>query len=147
MGERDLGFWAIVSLVGIVALWLVLTPIVPAVASTTMHRFHLASDSFAVWAMQFPIPAMYNFANRARVEPLGSEPNQDLQDWRYINHFPARVMTFADGRYAHLGQGRDQRFRFESTYRSQTVHSVMEARRRPDGVFDVIRVPTPDAEP
>ena len=67
---RDYGFFAILSLIAVITIWLLLMPVVPGIASATMHRFHLRSGSFARFAAQFPIPAMYNFANRSEVKDV-----------------------------------------------------------------------------
>lgn len=135
---------SIVSLVVVVAAWLLLTPVIPGVAMQTMRRFHLRSPNYPIWAAQFPIPAMYNFANRYRIANLQSlesefgvmqlgdvesQPptmTQPMTPWRYANHFPTRVITFADGRYRYLRGGQSHRFEFESRYRGQTLRSVYE---------------------
>ena len=65
--SRDVGFLVICLLVCLHVIWLLLMPWVPGIAKATMNRFHLSSSSFAVWAIQFPIPTMYNFANQYEV--------------------------------------------------------------------------------
>lgn len=145
--KRDLGFWAIVTLVGIVAVWLVLTPIVPAVASATMHRFHLASDSFAIWAIQFPIPAMYNFSNRVTVHGDQATDPVDIWDRAYINHFPAKICVVGGARYHLLRSGEDRWYVLESTYRGQTLRSNLHARPIGDGRFQLERLPDPLEKP
>lgn len=143
---------AIVAMVMFVVLWLLMTPLVPRVAMETMRRFHLRSSNYAVWAAQFPIPAMYNFANRVRFanldlsenqkdpsSPAGNTPASNtlanstpasteptMSPWRYVNHFPTRVITFADGRYRYMRKRQRHRFELESRYRGQTLRSVYE---------------------
>jgi len=145
----DIGFFGIVGLVAVVAIWLILTPLVPTVAATTMRRFHLRSDSFWQWAIQFPIPTMYNFANRYRVQdyppdladPLLADPLVTESEYRFLNHFPARIFTFADNRYYFLQDGRDHWLTIETNYRGQTIESTIHARAKADGVgFDYVRV-------
>ena len=64
----DYGLGVVVALVIAVTVWLAATPLVPAVARATLARFHLRTGSFWGWAIQQPVPAMYNFANRYRVD-------------------------------------------------------------------------------
>lgn len=141
---RDYGFAAIVTIVIVVAIWLLLTPLIPSIASATLHRFHLRSGSFPWWAIQQPIPSMYNFANRFEVRefPPGLvDPILDEQEKRYINHFPTRVLTFANTRYTHLIKGQDRWFTIDSTYRGQTVETRFHAKALPGGGFEIIRLP------
>ena len=111
-----------------------------------MHRFHLRSSSFWVWAVQQPIPAMYNFANRFEVQqyppdfisadflnPLMVEPER-----RYLNHFPARVLTFANTRYIYLRDGQDRWVTIESSYRGQQLETKFHAKSRAEGGYDLI---------
>ncbi len=117
------------AIIATVALWVMAMPWVPAVASVTMRRFHLSSDTFWGFAIQQPIPAMYNFANRVEVREL--DPADDLLRMidpvlglpseladtgstqlplgvigrETVNHFPLRLVTFADGQYKYLRGG------------------------------------------
>ena len=140
----DFGFIAIIALVGVIVLWLLLTPLVPAVASATLHRFHLRSSSFSVWAIQFPIPTMYNFANRFEVReiPLGIvDPILEESERRYLNHYPSRVVTFFNTRYRHLHDRQDRWITIESAYRGQRLETRLHAHLREDGEgFDLIRL-------
>ena len=141
---RDCGFVAIVAMVVVVAVWLLLTPFVPAIASATLHRFHLRSASFTWWAIQQPIPAMYNFANRFEVRefPPGLvDPIIDTAEKRYINHFPTRVLTFANTRYMHLNKGEDRWVTVDSTYRGQTLETRFHAKPLKGGGFELVRLP------
>ncbi|MCP4890083.1 MAG: hypothetical protein GY904_26200 [Planctomycetaceae bacterium] len=142
--ERDYGMLVIVMLIVTIAIWLLLMPVVPAIASATLHRFHLRTPSFAAWAMQFPIPAMYNFANRYKVEAdqvsLGSSPETVPLDGRMVNHFPARIFTFADGRYLHLRHGEDRWLTIESSYRGQGLRTRFHAEPAEDFGFDLHRL-------
>ena len=145
--KNDLGLTAILALIILIAVWLLLMPIVPAIAATTMRRFHLRSGSFARFAIQFPIPAMYNFSNRRDVKnfPPGLvDPILGLIDdgktSHYINHFPAREITFSVGRYHFLRHGKDRWFTIDSSYRGQTLHSTTHLRAREDSGFDFLRL-------
>ena len=89
----DYGFRAIVTLVVLIAIWLLLMPWVPVIASATLHRFHLRTSNFALWAIQQPIPSMYNFANRYEVREIPPgllDPIIENTEKRYINHFPTQ---------------------------------------------------------
>ena len=142
--EPDPFFSAIVGLIVAIVIWLILTPIVPQVAAASMHRFHLRSRSFAVWAIQFPIPTMYNFANRFEVReiPLGLiDPIADETEKRYINHFPSRVLTFFNTRQRYLGDGKDRWVTIDTTYRGQTIETRMHASPKEGGQgFDLLRL-------
>ena len=133
--HRDYGMVAIVTLVVVIAGWLLLMPLVPAIASATLHRFHLRSGSFLTWAAQFPIPAMYNFANRYEVseKPILEDEGVSPSNQRYVNHFPVRIFTFADGRYVHLRHEGDRWLTVESSYRGQTLRSHFHAERKVQG--------------
>ncbi len=129
--QRDYGLIAIVCLVGIVVVWLLLTPLVPAVVQSTIDRFHLRGDSFVLWAIQCPIPAMYNFANQAMVseQPIDDfVADQTGNEPRFVNHFPARRITFADARARELRDGRDRWLTIQTTYRGQTIRSAFHVR-------------------
>ena len=141
---------AIVTLVVGVAIWLLLMPWIPAIGRTTLNRFHLNSGSFATWAVQFPIPAMYNFANRYEVrrKPMTERDDADRSRQRLVNHFPVRIFTFADGRYVHLRYGEDRWLTVESSYRGQTLRSSFHAQPKPAGKgFDLRRLESEFTEP
>ncbi len=141
----DIGFLLIVTLVVVVVIWLLLTPLVPSVASSSLHRFHLRSDSFAWWSIQQPIPAMYNFANRYQVTEIPPgfvDPIfHQLGERRYINHFPVRVLTFADGRARHLYDGKDRWLTVQSSYRGQSLETHFHAKPFAEGGYELIRLP------
>lgn len=143
--KPDLGFQAIVALLVVVAAWLLLMPWVPAIASATMHRFHLRSGSFASWAIQQPIPSMYNFANRFEMREIPAgflDPIFETDQKRYINHFPTRVLTFANTRYHYLHQGRDQWLTIDTSYRGQSIESVYHAKPIGGGGFEMTLLPS-----
>ena len=128
--SADWGFRSILFVSGCVGLWLLMTPWVPAVSQSLMNRFHLRTASFAVWAIQQPIPSMYNLRNTTEVrdlpldvahsglidplllDPLFGLPTVEtnpskpigIVGGRTINHFPTREITFANSRYNYLGK-------------------------------------------
>ncbi|QDT08836.1 hypothetical protein [Planctomycetes bacterium K23_9] len=145
---RDLSYRVVCGMIIAVVVWMLLMPFVPSVAMSTMRRFHLASDSFVLWCVQQPVPSMYNFANQfhARKTPLGfpetilSLDDQEVgDDWRYINHFPTRRLTFADGRYDLLRYSKNQWLEFKTTYRGQELNSLIHAKPVGPGEYEVIR--------
>lgn len=140
----DVGFRSIVALVAIVVIWLLLTPLVPSIARASMQRFHLRGESFWVWAVQFPIPTMYNFANRYQISELPPDlvdPVLIESDKRYINHFPTRVVTFFNTRYRYLNAGTDRWLTIETTYRGQRIESQFHVKAKEgDQGFDLLRL-------
>jgi hypothetical protein len=141
--KRDPLFIVILAAIGAVVLWLLLTPLVPAIARVTMRRFHLASESFAGWAIQAPIPTMYNFGNQYEIRELPENlitPILDSTRPRYINHFPTRVLTFANGRYTLLHPQQDRWLTFRSSYRGQTLETKVHAQPLGGGRFRWVRL-------
>ena len=134
-----------------VAVWLIVLPFSRSVQTTCLQRFHLATPSFVQWAIQQPVPSMYNFENRywvaehrlsaAELESLArneqtadpsiKEPTNDgakdgLPITKMANHFPARIFTFADSRYHYL-ENKDARFLYmRSRYRGNELISLFE---------------------
>ena len=138
----DYGFLAIAAFAAIVVIWLLLTPLVPSVASAGLHRFHLRSHAFWWWAMQQPVPPMYAFANRYEVRdtpPAAPSNAKVAPQMRYLNHFPARVLTFASTRYHYLQDRRDHWAIIESTYRGQRLETVLHAKPLADGGYELVR--------
>ena len=147
--KPDRGFAAIVTLLVAIAVWLVLMPWSPDITRAAMERFHLRTGSFLAWAIQFPIPAMYNFANRYEVDryPPGLiDPIFDESEPRYINHFPVRCVTFADGRFLHLRQGQDRWITVETSYRGRSLETRFHAKANPDGGFEFNRLFTTEGQ-
>ena len=143
----DFGFYAILMLVAAVVVWLLLTPFVPSVALATMRRFHLSTDSFPPWAAQFPIPAMYNFANQFEIRDVPPDLVSTILEPKrsgYLNHFSARVVTFADGRYYNLREVNDCWVTLRSDYRSQTLQTRWHL-KRDDDIFELDRISSEDS--
>ena len=87
-----------------IAGWLIAMPFSEAIQMSTINRFHLTTRSFPAWALQQPIPPMYNLENRYWHSPrrlasdeLAAFPSSDVET-KVINHFPARMITFSRGR-------------------------------------------------
>ncbi|MEO1614436.1 MAG: hypothetical protein AAFV88_01215 [Planctomycetota bacterium] len=140
--QRDPLF--VVVLLGIccVSVWLLLMPFYPAIARITLERFHLQTESFGKWAIQAPVPAMYNFANQYEIRDIPEDlitPVVDSTRPRFINHFPTRILTFANSRYVLLKAGQDRWLVFRSSYRGQTLETKVHARPAGDGVFEWVR--------
>ncbi|TWU65201.1 MULTISPECIES: hypothetical protein [Crateriforma] len=116
---------AIVGLIVAITLWLALFPFVPAVTRATMDRFHLRTESFALWAIQQPIPAMYSFRNRYAVI-RHQDGKRQISEQATINHFPLRSVTFANGRYRNLKDRQDCQIELESSYRGHRLRTVYQ---------------------
>ena len=139
---RDLGFNVIVGFIVLIAGWLLLMPWMPNLAKHSLERFHLRTPSFAIWAGQFPIPAMYNFANQYKIDefPPGFVMMVLDENWRYANHFPVRVITFFAGRHDFLATKNDRWFTLRSSYRGQMLESKFHLEARAEGGYDLIRI-------
>ncbi|MCA9137967.1 MAG: hypothetical protein KDB00_14445 [Planctomycetales bacterium] len=140
--SRDPLFVVIVVGIVCVTVWLLLMPFYPAIARMTMRRFHLSSESFAVWAAQAPIPSMYNFGNQYEIRDLPEgliTPVLDSTRPRYINHFPTRILTFANGRYELLRKGQDRWTTYWSSYRGQRLETKVHAKPIGEGRFQWVR--------
>ena len=148
----DRGFVAIVVLISVIAIWVLVMPIVPGIASTTIKRFHLQTDSFAGWAAQFPIPSMYNFANTYQVRKWPEEPEGAMDEMpvmidddeaiiqaRYINHFPSRVITFGRQRHDFLVSKEDRWYKLQSSYRGLELVSYVKLNYDGDSGYTYIR--------
>jgi hypothetical protein len=140
----DWGFRGLLAFAVAIAIWLLLMPFVPAIARSTMNRFHLTTESFFAWAIQQPIPPMYSFANRTEVyasSPADATANRTTpRAARMINHFPTREFTFANARVRHLSNPEPRVFLLRSSYRGQTVETCYELKPNPFRGWDVIRL-------
>ncbi len=98
--------WLAVSLSGVLLLiggWLLALPFCPPVQRATIDRFHLVTPSFGWWAAQQAIPSMYNLENRYWIAPVPPADGKlqltpAVDPTGYLNHYPVRVVTFADSR-------------------------------------------------
>ena len=62
------------------------------------------------------------------------------ENWRYANHFPARVITFFAGRHDFLATKNDRWFTLRSSYRGQMLESKFHLEARAEGGYDLIRI-------
>ncbi|WP_236695939.1 hypothetical protein [Rhodopirellula islandica] len=143
--KPDWGYRILITVAAVVAAWLLLMPVCPPIIHSTMQRFHLRTPSFAWWAIQTPIPAMYNFKNTTEirdlppegelaglVDPLWLSPLDEnatglgVLATRTINHYPAREFTFANGRVRYLQDGEPRWLVMESHYRGESLQSTYE---------------------
>lgn len=125
--STDVGFYAIIGLVATIVVWLMLMPIVPSIAETTINRFHLRTRSFPQWVIQQPIPSMYNLANHYRVTRETAGGETEVLESGAINHFPTRIITFANGRYRSLHDRIECQLVVTSSYRGirqQTQYQI-----------------------
>lgn len=113
------------------ALVALLPALSPAAARFFLARFHLRSESFALWSLTQLAPWMYNFENRALLSPrrlsareLASPP--DGLRWYAINHQVAHVMTFVELRAREYARPSRSYVYLESRYRDQVVSTTYE---------------------
>ncbi|MEP3931004.1 hypothetical protein [Rhodopirellula bahusiensis] len=155
--KPDWGYRILLTVAAIVAAWLLLMPICPPIVQSTMQRFHLRTPSFAWWAIQTPIPAMYNFKNTTEVrdlppegelaglvDPLWLSPLEEDTSGlgglatRTINHYPVREFTFANGRVRYLQEDDPRWLVVESHYRGESMQSTYELTRDDAGVWQMV---------
>jgi hypothetical protein len=66
---------------------------------------------------------------------------------RYINHFPARVLTWASRRVQNLGDRKDRWVTIESSYRGLALESRFHVKPAGQGGYELIRLPAAEAGP
>ena len=113
------------------------------IQQTTFNRFHLQTRSFLVWAIQAPVPAMYNFHNRYRVEPpsLGVGPAAEPLTGT-VNHFPVRIYTGNTRRFMMHDRARHM-LTVESRYRGHSLTTRWVAVPNAAGGFELIDLVVP----
>ncbi|MCC9656125.1 hypothetical protein [Rhodopirellula halodulae] len=155
--KPDWGYRLLMSVAVLVAGWLLLMPWCPPIIHSTMNRFHLRTPSFVQWAVQTPIPAMYNFKNTTEVrdlppqdelsglvDPFWLTPLEETSDElgvvasRTINHYPTREFTFANGRVRYLQEDADRWLVIESHYRGEFLQSTYQLSRDEAGVWQMV---------
>jgi hypothetical protein len=120
--------------VAIHALWLLALPVSRTVQSVALRRFHLQTNSFALWALQAPVPAMYNFHNRARLQAQPWDaPPMTRPVTETLNHFPVRLLTFGDSRPALLPEAARTELIVTSAYRGRSLTTRWRAIRHERG--------------
>lgn len=137
--KPDWGYRGIAALILSVALWLLAMPVCPFIQQATFNRYHLQTGSFAAWAAQAPVPAMYNFHNRYRIEPQPwdatplSHPVTGT-----INHFPVRLYTFGDNRPLMLPDPQRRMLTVESQYRGRSLRTQWMVTPSEDGGYALV---------
>lgn len=124
--KHDFGFYAILLLILIVACWLLSLPFCRFIQRASLNRFHLQTRSFTLWAIQQPIPAMYNFHNRYEIRPSPwrkDSPGQSYSERGTVNHFPLRLFTFGDNRAIFLSSPEPRQIDIWSSYRGEELHT------------------------
>jgi hypothetical protein len=139
---KDVASKILLIVIVAVAIWIAALPLSSTVQESYLRRFHLASPNFAVWAIQQPVPAMYNFENRVwaspmpatfdelyamQPDPTDSQSTNAVEQVEKIetdsvNHFPTRAFTFGDSR-SFLKQNPSWYFYLRSRYRDLEIRS------------------------
>jgi hypothetical protein len=134
----DRGYRLILTVVCLVALWLLAMPVSRFVQETTLSRYHLQTASFMTWALQAPVPAMYNFHNRYRAEPPPGSPSTGDPVTGTLNHFPIRPYTFGETRSFMLRERSRHMLTAESHYRGRSLTTRWTVVVAGDGGFELI---------
>lgn len=140
----DLGYVMMLGLIVAVSCWLLAMPFSRFIQDSTLHRFHLTTRHFALWSMQQPIPAMYNFYNRFEVSPSPwkkSEPSSVHAET--LNHFPLRIITFGDNRQLFLPADEPRQIDIWSRYRGNELRTRYLATPLAEGGFQLELKPIP----
>ncbi len=135
--KMDCGYILILMLMLGVVCWLLTMPLVPNVQQISLNRFHLQTQSFAGWAVQQPIPSMYNFYNRYEIGPAPKGFARKHWDRGTVNHFPVRMFTFGDNRAIFLRTPEIRWLDVWSSYRGEQLHTTWFALPADDGGFDL----------
>ncbi len=163
--SRDLTSATLLALLTLAAFWIMLLPFNQTVQKTFLARFHLDSASFSIWAMQQPIPSMYNFENRVWISskpitqsdlhqtisnhknsiPQIETPATLLTDLKnteteQINHFPTRAFTFGKTRWILKQQAETRYYYLSSRYRNIEHRSAYRLSPISDRQFEVTRL-------
>jgi hypothetical protein len=135
--RTDRGYMALVSLLLVVMCWLLAMPFSPFIQQATLNRFHLQSSSFVLWAAQAPVPAMYNFHNRYRVEVYPDAIPSGERMTGTLNHFPVRLYTFGNSRSFMLRDPARHTLTVESRYRGRVLTTRWRVRVAADGKHEL----------
>jgi hypothetical protein len=134
----DLGYSLILGLVALVTCWLLALPFSTFVQRTSLNRFHFQTRSFASWAIQQPIPAMYNFYNRYEADQVSRGNSVIPASQGTLNHFPLRIVTFGDNRAFILWPESPRTIDIHTSYRGQSLHTRWKASPTTDGGFRIV---------
>ncbi len=137
-GKPDWGYRCIATLLLLVAGWLLAMPFSRFIQQTTFNRYHLQTRSFTLWALQVPVPVMYNFYNRYQIEPLPWDATLFTQPVTgTINHFPLRLYTFGDNRALMLPRADRQMLTVQSQYRGHSLTTRWTVTASDDGGYEL----------
>lgn len=134
-------------------VWLAAMPFRSEIQRATLERFHLATPSYPAWATLQIIPPMYNLENQYRYSiPVERELNglpgsqessriglTSYSEKGYVNHFPARLITFFDNRARLLSQSPEAILRIESRYQAEKMVTTWIVERDSRGVTHMRR--------
>lgn len=91
-----------ITVVFLLYVYISLKLFAPDLRERAISQFHLTCPTFIEWAVNQPIPAMYNFANEIWI---GSRPKNVTKEfpagsrfkhyYTWVNHYPLRVITFS----------------------------------------------------
>jgi hypothetical protein len=131
--ERDRPGQLLLVLIALHVLGALALGVSPTAARWFMRRFQLHTESFPAWALYAAGPWMYNFENEVLVSPAPlsaaalASPPPPLA-WWYINHQPARVITFGDHRPALFRMPGEHYVYLRSRYRQAEVLTGLHLR-------------------
>lgn len=170
--SRDFASAALLTVIVASACWVTCLPLSTTVQKCYLNRFHLSTSSFPAWAIQQPVPAMYNLENRFWVSPstlseaelrdseirstalaptpkpqlpVASEPTSEIGT-SALNHFPARTITFGGSR-AVLKENPNKYFYLRSRYRGRELSSSYRTFPVSDSEVRVERIESEWSEP
>ena len=85
---------------------------------------------------------MYNFGNTVQVHNVPPDMIVPIinERPRYLNHFPARRITFGDARYNLLRRGDHRWFDLKTTYRGLELKTRVHANPIGDGAYELIHM-------
>jgi hypothetical protein len=141
--DGSVGYRAMQALIACVAAWLLALPVVSFVQTAALNRYHLQTSTFLAWALQAPVPAMYNFRNHFTLQSqrwdrpaLGQLTNGTL------NHFPVRLWTFSEGRASLYEERARLELVVSSEYRGRKLttrwHLIEPAKGAPRLVGEIV---------
>lgn len=141
--------WSTITLAGLVLIvggWTAALPFSRGIQNATFQRFHLSTPSFACWVLQQTTPAMYNFENRYWLIPSEQVADQSSNsaeaiETNLVNHFPLRLLTFADHRYRILHDDQPHTLVIRSAYRGNSLMTRCQALPQGNGAYVLEKTP------
>jgi uncharacterized membrane protein YcjF (UPF0283 family) len=112
-------------------------------AVAALKRFHLASESYPIWALHQCAPSMYNFENKVWfANSRGPEISPGDRGFysATVNHFPARHITYGDLRSRQFLDQDLATFKMTSSFQGETLVSVWQIEKKASGVWKIKRV-------